>query len=199
VAPQVETTTAVQQTTTALPVTTTTVAVTTTTALPPMRPSTAAATSPQPVGRDAQSMVDAAIARLPAGLWDYLHARGWNVGAQGGARGYQALTWRAKRLTVVYVRSSMDFDDVLGALTHEVGHMVDFTCFTDDDRDAILEARGRAGGIWFPATNDADDRHYGDGDWAEIFSMSITGRWDGLFASPGVATAQSLAAEHTCR
>jgi hypothetical protein len=163
-------------------------AVVPTTAVAPVVPA-----APQP-----QELLDAALRRLPPGLWEYLSARGWTMQVAGAMHGYVAGTWRDRKTAALLFRPGMTLDDVVGDVAHEVGHMIDFECFTDLDRTAILAARGHVDAVWFPASNDGDDRRWGDGDWAETFAETVTGRWDGLWPNPGISLARLLVATHGC-
>lgn len=149
-----------------------------------------------PVG-DPQQMLADALRRLPPGLWEFLSARGWTIKVGPPMRGYVAGTWRPTKTSAVLFRPNMTFEDVLGDVAHEVGHMVDFECLTDADRSAILSARGRSTTAWFPVTS-GDDRRWGVGDWAETFAETVTGGWDGLWANPGLRGANALVAAHRC-
>lgn len=184
------------------PATTTTIAAhVTTTSTEPTTTTTAALAPPAsaPTARDRQEMFDEAMNRLPAGVWDYLAARGWRISVQGGIRGFVGRTWRYDKAVVIYVRPSMDFDAVLGSVAHEVGHAVDFECFDDADRAAILITRGRSTSSWFPTTiNGGDDRNWGVGDWAETFALTVTGAWDGKWPNPGLSQARELVADFHC-
>jgi hypothetical protein len=144
---------------------------------------------------DPDAMLAAALNELPTGLWDYLSARGWTMNVGAAERGFVGRTWREQKHSAVLVRPTMSYAVVLGSVAHEVGHMVDFECFTDADRAAIVAAR--AHDAWWP-TGSGDDRYWGVGDWAETFALTVTGRWDGKWQSPGLAGARQIVAAHAC-
>ncbi len=60
-------------------------------------------------------------------------------------------------------------------IAHEVGHALDITCNSDDDRDVWLYHRGRSGTRWGPTRNNQADWALPSGDFAEAIAQHLTG------------------------
>ena len=76
-----------------------------------------------------------------------------------------------QRRIEIYVRSSQTPRDVAEVLAHELGHAVDVTSLTREDRARWLGARGLESTAWWPPEGARSDFASGAGDWAEAFAM----------------------------
>lgn len=96
--------------------------------------------------------------------------QGWEIAfltPQGRASGY---TWSDQQRIEVFVREGDDAARVARVLAHELGHAVDVTLNTGDERRAWLAERDAADETpWWPASG-AADFETGAGDFAEVFA-----------------------------
>ncbi len=76
-----------------------------------------------------------------------------------------------QRRIEIYVRSDQTPRDVAEVLAHELGHAVDVTSLTREDRARWLSARGLESTAWWPPEGARSDFASGAGDWAEAFAM----------------------------
>lgn len=104
--------------------------------------------------------------------------QGWTIAflePRGRASGY---TWSAEQRMEVFVRTGDDIDRVARVLAHEIGHAIDVTLNTPDERRAWLAERGvPADTPWWP-TSGSPDFETGAGDFAEVFAASQVGEDD---------------------
>ena len=104
--------------------------------------------------------------------------QGWTIAflePRGRASGY---TWSAEQRMEVFVRNGDDIDRVARVLAHELGHAIDVTLNTPDERRAWLAERGvPADTPWWP-TSGSPDFETGAGDFAEVFAASQVGEED---------------------
>lgn len=88
------------------------------------------------------------------------------VPGEGNVAGY---TWSAQRHIEIFVRPGDDSDQLARVLAHELGHAVDVTLNTADERRAWLEQRQASTQDWWPNPGQADFSA-GAGDFAESFA-----------------------------
>ncbi len=104
--------------------------------------------------------------------------QGWSIAflePRGRASGY---TWSAEQRMEVFVRESDDIERIARVLAHEIGHAIDVTLNTPDERRAWLAERGvPADTPWWP-TSGSPDFETGAGDFAEVFAASQIGEED---------------------
>ncbi len=96
--------------------------------------------------------------------------QGWEIAfltPRGSASGY---TWSEQQRIEVFVKDGDDAARVARVLAHELGHAVDVTLNTGDERRAWLAERDAADGTaWWPTSGGADFET-GAGDFAEVFA-----------------------------
>ncbi len=117
---------------------------------------------------------------------------GWTlefVSGEGSVAGY---TWSFEKRIEVFVRPGATPNELARILAHELGHAVDLTMNTSEERTRWLEARNAAGAQWWPKSGAADFSS-GAGDFAEAFAALLVGDADyrGELAPP--PTAEQLA------
>ena len=98
------------------------------------------------------------------------HLADWTitfVDAHDGAYGY---TYPYEQRIKVFIRPSMSDELLRHVLAHEIGHAIDVTRNTGDERDQWAEARGIRGADWWPGGG-ASDFATGAGDFAESFAV----------------------------
>jgi hypothetical protein len=104
--------------------------------------------------------------------------QGWTITflePRGSASGY---TWSAERHIEVFVRESDPSDRVARVLAHELGHAIDVTLNSPDDRRDWLTERGLDQDTdWWPGSG-RPDFETGAGDFAEVFAASQVGEDD---------------------
>lgn len=89
------------------------------------------------------------------------------LGEQPGRLGY---AFFQERRIEIYVRSQQTAYDVATVVAHELGHAVDVSKFTADDRETWLAVRGLEDHRWWPVPGASSDFASGAGDWAESFA-----------------------------
>jgi len=100
---------------------------------------------------------------------------GWRVEFLPGRPGFLGSTWPGDKLIEIYVRESQTVGDVAHITAHELGHAVDVTMNSWDERRGWLAARGlNKDTLWFIADGKSDFAT-GAGDFAEAFASWQTG------------------------
>jgi len=97
----------------------------------------------------------------------------WSFRYEGDTPGYRGLTNLPTKTISVYVNTGDTAYDVAEILAHEIGHAIDVTYFSDDDRYAWLDARAMPA-AWWPGDG-LSDFHVGAGDWAEGVAAYLVG------------------------
>jgi hypothetical protein len=100
---------------------------------------------------------------------------GWAITYLPGREGVRGLTWPAEQRIEIYVRDGDDAVSLSRVVAHEVGHALDITLLTSDDRQRWREVRGIDPAVpWWPdgTTYDFDTVA---GDFAEAFAVWQTG------------------------
>jgi hypothetical protein len=103
---------------------------------------------------------------------------GWTISflePRGRASGY---TWSSDKRIEIFVKDTDDGARVARVLAHELGHAVDVTLNTGDERRAWLEEREAPKGTpWWPGSG-LPDFESGAGDFAEVFAAWQVGSAD---------------------
>lgn len=113
--------------------------------------------------------------------------------ARSGLRGQTLVTARQIQ---IYVREGETAVGVRRILAHELGHAVDLSHNTDQDRARWLARRGASGQAWWPSAQRSDFAS-GAGDFAEVFARWLVGNGDfrsRLAPAPAPAEVAQLAA-----
>jgi len=101
------------------------------------------------------------------------HLPGWSIHYEGDTPGYRGLTNLPTKTISIYIDSGDTAFQVAEILAHEVGHALDVTYLSDDDRYAWLDARNMPS-AWWPGDG-LSDFHVGAGDWAEGVAAYLVG------------------------
>ncbi len=143
--------------------TTTTTAATTTVA-----PTTAPTTTSPPTTAPApnyEARGQAALASL-----SYQPSQiGWTISFHPGREGVMGYTLTGEHHIQIFVRDSTSDTLLRHVIAHEVGHAVDVSLNSAEDRTRWQEARGISDAPWWPG-NGANDFSTGAGDFAESFA-----------------------------
>ncbi|MFW2383103.1 MAG: hypothetical protein ACN4GZ_15220 [Acidimicrobiales bacterium] len=155
--------------TTAPPVTTppgaVTQSTTTTTATPPTTSTTVVPTTPPPP--TPRQRGERALASFS---YDWRNGLpGWEISFHPGREGVLGYTFVQEKRIEIYVRDQMSDPLLAHVVAHEVGHAIDVTLNSGDDRRRWQKQRGIDDRSWWPG-NGATDFSTGAGDFAESFA-----------------------------
>lgn len=95
---------------------------------------------------------------------------GWTIEFKETRSGVLGYTYTNDKRIEVYVRDSMSEDLLAHVIAHELGHAVDVSLNSGDDRREWLAARGIDDSDWWPGEGGVSDFHSGAGDFAEGFA-----------------------------
>lgn len=95
---------------------------------------------------------------------------GWEIQFISGYGNIAGYTWSREERIEVFVRPGATSQDLARILAHELGHAVDVSRNSGDDRRAWLAARGAEQAEWWPG-NGLADFATGAGDFAESFAV----------------------------
>lgn len=95
---------------------------------------------------------------------------GWEVQFLRGSSNIAGYTWSREQRIEVFVRPGATSADLARIFAHELGHAVDVSKNTGDERRDWLAIRGVESAPWWP-TNGAADFATGAGDFAEAFAV----------------------------
>ena len=116
---------------------------------------------------------------------------GWEIQFVTGSGSIAGYTWSREERIEVFVRPGATSDDLARILAHELGHAVDVSKNTGDERREWLEIRGASGAAWWPG-NGLADFATGAGDFAEAFAVWQVGAGDYRGELAPVPTAEEL-------
>jgi hypothetical protein len=131
-----------------------------------------------------------------AGLPYDVSGTGFTVAFLPARSGLRGQTLVAARQIQIYVREGETAVGVRRILAHELGHAVDLSRNTDQDRARWLARRGASGQAWWPSAQRSDFAS-GAGDFAEVFARWLVGNGDfrsRLAPAPASAEIAELAA-----
>lgn|GEM_PF-5989462 len=94
----------------------------------------------------------------------------WSIDFKPSRKGYLGLTEVGAQQIIIYVRPGQSEMSISHVLAHEMGHAVDVSLNSQDDRLAWQNARKINGRPWWPS-NAASDYATGAGDFAESFAV----------------------------
>ncbi len=94
---------------------------------------------------------------------------GWTIQFVPGEGRVAGFTWSSKKHIEIFVRPGDDADSLARVLAHELGHAVDVTLNSGDERRVWLEQRQASNKTWWPQAGRADFTS-GAGDFAEAFA-----------------------------
>lgn len=94
---------------------------------------------------------------------------GWTIQFVPGNGNIAGFTWSSQQHIEIFVRPGDDAKSLARVLAHELGHAVDVTLNSGDERRAWLEQRTVSTEDWWPTSGRADFSS-GAGDFAEAFA-----------------------------
>ena len=149
-------------------------AATTTTGAPP--PPTGPAPSGPPVAAAAappttiaeRGAAALALIRYP---WE---ATGYGIVFAGPREGYLGLTSSGTMTITIHIRPGQSIEDIARVLGHEIGHALDLTSTTDQERAHFRAVRGLDERAWYPCSA-CSDYESPAGDFAEVFTWWVLG------------------------
>jgi hypothetical protein len=151
---------------------------TTTVAAPPLAPTPTPAptpTTPRPLTVEERGQQALVLIRYP---WP---ATGYSIVFSGPREGFLGLTVTETRTVNIYVRNGQSAGSIARVIAHELGHAVDITMTTDEERLDYLGIRGLGDVPWYPDCLRCSDYGSPAGDFAEVFTYWLLG--DGSFNS----------------
>ena len=165
---------------------------TATTAIPATTSTTGLPTTPPPP--TARQRGELALANFK---YDWQNGLpGWEISFHQGRKGVLGYTFVQEKRIEVYVRDQMSNSLLSHVIAHEVGHAIDVTQNSGDDRRRWQKQRGIEDKPWWPG-NGATDFSTGAGDFAESFAAWQVGTasFRSNLGEPPDSAARSLMAE----
>lgn len=99
------------------------------------------------------------------------HLEGWTIEFKPGEEGVLGYTFVKEKRIEVYIRPNQSVNLVSHVIAHELGHAVDVSYNSKQERELWIEVRGMDKETpWWPG-NGASDFHTGAGDFAESFAF----------------------------
>ncbi len=137
-----------------------------TTTVPPTPTTTAAVpTTPPPPTRRQRG-----VQSLSSFSYDWENGLpGWEISFHSGRERVLGYTFVQEKRIEIYVRDQMSDSLLAHVIAHEIGHAIDVTQNSGDDRRRWQKLRGIEGKPWWPG-NGATDFATGAGDFAESFA-----------------------------
>ncbi|NNC81110.1 MAG: hypothetical protein HKN94_13265, partial [Acidimicrobiales bacterium] len=125
---------------------------------------------------------------------------GWTIEYNPSRPNFRGLTFPYEKRIELYVRPSDTPRSLAGILAHEIGHAIDVTHFSANDRKRWLEIRGVPNAQWWPDAY-ASDFETGAGDFAEAFAYwalrdANSSKLAGTPSSAQLETVASLVSDH---
>lgn len=117
---------------------------------------------------------------------------GWRIQFVSGAGNIAGYTWSREERIEVFVRPGATSTDLARILAHELGHAVDVSKNSGDERREWLAVRGAEDAPWWPG-NGLADFATGAGDFAESFAVWQVGDNDYRGELAPVPTTEQLA------
>jgi hypothetical protein len=155
-------------------------------------PTTVATPAPAPI-HDLATPEGKGAAALD--LVDYpVEKTGYTVVFAGARPGYLGLTEPPARRITIFVRPEQTVAEVAHVLGHELGHVVDLTLTTPEERLQYRLIRGLdPHRSWFPSCDGCTDYAFPAGDFAETFAIWLVGEGTSRSTMAGPPTAAQLA------
>lgn len=118
----------------------------------------------------------------------------WRIDFLPGRSGTKGATLPRERRIEIYVRGSDSARDVAHVVAHEIGHALDVTYLTGEERRRFATARGYSANRWWTCSG-CDDRSTGAGDFAEVWADAALGvpNWRVRIAARPTAAQKALA------
>jgi hypothetical protein len=117
---------------------------------------------------------------------------GWTIVFRPGRSSFYGLTLVDEQRIEIYVRTSQSDALLAHVIAHEMGHAVDVTQNSGEDRRRWQEARGISSAPWWPGSG-AADFSTGAGDFAESFASWQVGTENFRSTLAGTPTERQLA------
>ncbi len=121
---------------------------------------------------------------------------GWEISFHPGRTGVLGYTFVQEKRIEVYVRADMSDPLLAHVIAHEMGHAIDVSQNTGEDRRRWQQERGISDKPWWPG-NGATDFSTGAGDFAESFAawQVGSGSFRSKLGAPPDAAARALLEE----
>ncbi len=136
------------------------------TTLTPTMPTSTTPTSTTP--HDVERRGEQALARVSYPCRTQLPS--WTISFSEGRSGVFGYTYVNERRIEIFVRDDMSDDLLAHVVAHELGHAVDVSLNSGEDRSTWATARGIGGVQWWPGDG-VTDFSTGAGDFAEAFAV----------------------------
>ena len=127
--------------------------------------------APVPTGTE-QQRGEQALARINYPWQNF----GYTISFEPGDSTYLGLTDSGTRVIHIFVRNNESLDTLARTIGHELGHVLDFTLTSDDERSQYIAIRGINATVdtWY-GCNACEDYSTAAGDWAETFQYWLFG------------------------
>ena len=101
---------------------------------------------------------------------------GYTVSFEPGRETYLGLTESGSRIIHIFVRDNESLDTLARTIGHEMGHALDFSMTSDDERAHYIAIRGINATVdtWY-GCDACEDYSTAAGDWAETFQYFLFG------------------------